>query len=101
MVMENRQQHKQEVQIFLQQHFPNQSWDFALPSGSGNEKYFARCNEQSYFVKLGVQATRYQVVASMGLTPQVLMTGSLRDGTPIIVQPQIVGKSPSRRDYHI
>jgi thiamine kinase-like enzyme len=99
--MQNRQQHQQEVQAFLQQHFSNQSWELTLPSGSGSETYFARCNEHTYFVKLGVQATRYQVVASLGLTPQVLAAGSLRDGTSIIVQPHIAGKRPSRRDYHI
>jgi aminoglycoside phosphotransferase (APT) family kinase protein len=37
----------------------------------------------------------------MGLTPQVLAAGFLRDGIPIIVQPFITGKRPSRRDYRI
>lgn len=99
--MQNRQQHEQEVRAFLQQHFSNQSWELTLPRGSGNETYFARCNENHYFVKLGVQATRYQVVASIGLTPQVLAAASLKDGTSIIVQPHVAGKRPSRRDYHI
>jgi thiamine kinase-like enzyme len=99
--MQNRQQHQQEVQTFLQQHLSNQSWELTLPNGSGHETYFARCNEHTYFVKLGVQATKYQVVASMGLTPQVLAADSLSDGTSIIVQPYITGKRPSRNDYHI
>jgi thiamine kinase-like enzyme len=99
--MRNRQQHQQEVQVFLQQHFLNQSWEFTLPKGSGNETYFARCNEYAYFVKLGGQATRYQVAASMGFTPPVLAAGVLGDGTSIIVQPYILSKRPSRRDYHV
>lgn len=99
--MQNRQEHQQEVQAFLQQHFSNQSWELTLPKGTGNETYFARCNQRTYFVKLGVQAIRYQVVASIGLTPQVLALGFLEDGTSIIVQPYIAGKKPSRRHYHI
>jgi thiamine kinase-like enzyme len=99
--MQNRQQHQQEVQAFLQQHFSNQSWELTLPNGRGNETYFARCNKNSYFIKLGVQTIKYQVVASTGLTPQVLAAGSLRDGTSIIVQPYIAGKRPSRRDFYI
>jgi thiamine kinase-like enzyme len=98
--MQNRQQHQQDVQAFLQQHFSDQSWEFTFPKGTGNETYFARCNELTYFVKLGVQATRYQVVASIGLTPQVLALGFLEDGTSIMVQPCIAGKKPSRSDYH-
>ena len=99
--MQNRQQHQQEVQVFLQQHFSNQPWELTLPNGSGHETYFARCHEHAYFVKLGVQATRYQVVASLGLTPQVVVADSLRDGTSILVQPYLTGKRPSRNDYHI
>ena len=98
--MQNRQQHQQDVQGFLQHHFSNQSWELTFPNGSGNETYFARCNEHAYFIKLDVQATKYQLVAAIGLTPQVLMAGFLRDGTSIIVQPYIAGTRPSRSDYH-
>ena len=98
--MQNRQQHKLEVKAFLQQHFSNQSWELTLPIGSGSETYIARCNEDTYFVKLDVQAAKYQVVASIGLTPQVLVAGHSGDGTTIMVQPYIAGKRPSRRDYH-
>ena len=101
MVMQDRQQHQQEVQAFLQKDFSShQSWEFALPNGSGNETYFVRSNGQAYFVKLGAQVTKYQAVASIGLTPEVLAVGTLGDGTSIIVQPYIVGRKPSRRDYH-
>jgi thiamine kinase-like enzyme len=99
--MHDRQQHQQEVQAFLQKNISNQSWKLSLPKGSGNETYFAQSNERTYFVKLGVQATKYQAVAFIGLTPQVLANGSLGDGTPIIVQAYIAGRNPSRRDYHI
>lgn len=99
--MQNRQQHEQEVQAFLQQHFSSQSWELTLPKGSGNETYFAQCSGYTCFVKLGVQAVKYQVVASIGLTPQVLAADSLRDGTSIIVQPYIAGRRPSRNDYHV
>ena len=99
--MQDRQKHYQEVQAFLQSHFARQSWELTLPKGSGNETYFAHDNERCYFVKLGVQATKYQVVASMGLTPQVLAIGTLEDGTSIIVQSYIVGRKPSQRDYHV
>ncbi|HEY2980104.1 MAG TPA: phosphotransferase [Anaerolineales bacterium] len=98
--MQDRQQHHQEVQVFLQQHFSNELWELTLPNGTGNETYFAHCKDHSYFVKLGVEPTKYRVVASIGLTPQVLAAGSLGDGTSIIVQPYIAGKRPSQRDYH-
>jgi thiamine kinase-like enzyme len=99
MVVQDRQKHQQQALAFLQKHFSNQSWEFTLPKGSGNETYFARSNEHIYFVKLGVQAARYQAVASIGLTPQVLAVGTLEDGTSLIVQAYIAGRNPSRRDY--
>jgi thiamine kinase-like enzyme len=99
--MRDRQQHQQEVKVFLQKHFSNQSWEFTLPEGRGNETYFAHTNQHTYFVKLGVQAAKYQAVASVGLTPKVLAVGSLGDGTSIIVQFYIAGRKPLRRDYHI
>jgi thiamine kinase-like enzyme len=98
--MQNRQHHQQEVQAFLQKHLGNTHWDFACPKGSGNETYFAHGNEHTYFVKLGVQISRYQAMASIGLTPQVLTAGYLADGTSIVVQPYIAGRTPSRKDYH-
>lgn len=98
--MQDRKQHQQEILVFLQQHFSDQSWALTLPNGSGNETYFAQSNEHVYFVKLGVEAKKYQVVASIGLTPPVLAAGYLGDGTSIIIQPYITGKKPSRRDYH-
>jgi thiamine kinase-like enzyme len=98
--MHDRQQHQQEVQAFLQKHFSNQSWELALPEGSGNETYLARSKGQACFVKLGVQIPRYRAMASIGLTPQVLVAGYLADGVSIVVQPYVAGRKPSRKDYH-
>ncbi len=99
--MLDRKHHQQEVQGFLQKHFLSNHWEFALPNGSGNETYFAYSNEHAYFVKLGVQITRYQAMASLSLTPQVLTSGNLEDGTSILIQPYIRGRKPSRKDYRI
>ena len=99
--MQSRQHHQLEVRGFLQKHFSSQSWEFELPEGSGNETYIARSNGHACFVKLGAQATRYQVMASIGLTPQVLAAGSLEDGTSIIVQAYIAGRKPVWKDYRI
>ncbi|MGZ9221639.1 MAG: phosphotransferase, partial [Anaerolineales bacterium] len=99
--MLDRKQHQREVQAFLQKHFLSNHWEFALPNGSGNETYFAYGNEHAYFVKLGGQITRYQAMASLGLTPQVLASGNLEDGTSMLIQPYIIGRKPSRKDYRI
>lgn len=99
--MQNRQRHQQEVEAFLQKHFLSHHWVFTLPKGSGNETYFAHGDEHTCFVKLGVQITRYQAMASIGLAPQVLAAGYLEDGTSIVVQRYIAGRKPSRKDYQI
>ena len=64
--MPDRQSHQQQVLAFLRSHFQAQDWQFELPHGWGRESYFAHGGGQAYFVKLGVQARRYQVVASAG-----------------------------------
>ena len=97
--MQTRQKHRQEVRDFLQRHFSNQTWELSVPLGSGNETYFAHSGEQILFVKLGAQAEKYQALASIGLTPQILEAGMLADGTSLIVQAYIAGRSPSRKDY--
>ena len=97
----DRTQHQQEVQAFLQRHISNQTWDLTLPQGSGHETYFAQCGVQTYFVKIGVQIARYQALAAMGLTPQVLAAGSLADGASLLVQAYVAGTSPSRREYRL
>ena len=97
--MQDRQRHQREVRAFLQKHFFIRDWKLTLPHGWGNETYYATSNQQAYFVKLGVQISRYQIMASIGLTPQLLAAGSLDDGVSILVQPFITGRNPSPRDY--
>jgi len=97
--MNNQQQHQSEVQSFLQKQFSNRDWEFTLPHGYGNETYFAHGNGQTYFVKLGAPVSNYQAVASIGLTPPLIATGYLEDGTSILVQSYITGRKPSRKDY--
>jgi len=99
--MQSRSQHHPELLAFLQDWFPGRRWDFSLPSsGRGHETYIARSNGRIYFVKLGAQIPRYQVMASLGLTPAVIMTGHLEDGTSILVQQHISGWNPSWSDFH-
>lgn len=97
--MQARRQHQQDVQAFLKKYVWKGRWEFALPQGSGNETYFAHNGEHSCFVKLDVHISRYEAMASIGLTPRVLAAGALADGTSIVVQPYIAGRSLTRKDY--
>src|SRR5688572_7088082 len=97
--MANRQVHRQEVERFLQKHFPFHRWIFSLPQGRGMETYFVQANEQRYFVKVGAPVERYLVMAEIGLTPPILAWGQLETGPSVIVQSLIAGHKPSRRDY--
>jgi hypothetical protein len=63
------------------------------------ETYFVHGNGQEYFVKVGVAIERYQMMAEIGLTPPLLACGQLEGSSPIIVQPLITGRKPSRKDY--
>ena len=100
-LMRDRQQHQQEVRAFLQKQFSSRHWEFAFPKGSGNETYFAHGNVHTYFVKICAEITKYQAMASIGLTPQVLASGYLEDGTFVVVQSYIAGRRPTRRDYRL
>jgi thiamine kinase-like enzyme len=97
--MSERQENQQELRYFLQKHLSIEDLNFSLPHGSGMESYFAEGNGQSYFVKVGVQVERYVVLAEIGLTPPVLVTGQLENGLSIIVQQFMAGRRPSRLDY--
>lgn len=97
--MQDRQLHRQEVQAFLHEHLGGSDWELSLPHGWGQETYFARRGAQACFVKLGVQIPRYQAMAALGLTPEVIAAGQLGDGTPVLVQAYIEGRIPTRRDY--
>lgn len=99
--MQNRQQHQREVRAFLQKQVSSYHWEFTIPHGYGNETYFAHGADQTYFVKLGAPLSNYQAMASIGLTPPVIATGFLEDGTSLLVQPFISGRKPSRKDYRV
>jgi len=96
-----RNQHQNEVLTFLQAQLSRQDWEIGLPPhGTGHETYYARGGGQGYFVKLGVQLERYHAMASLGLTPPVITHGAMADGTPLLVQPLLAARNPTRRDFH-
>ncbi len=98
--MPKRYQNRQEVIAFLQSHLGSQRWELTLPLwGRGHETYLAQGNGKRYFIKLGAYLPRYQVMASLGLTPAVLEAGRLEDGTSILVQAYISGRHPSWQDF--
>ncbi|RPJ21213.1 MAG: aminoglycoside phosphotransferase family protein [Chloroflexi bacterium] len=97
--MQDRQEHQQEVQYFLQKHLSNHDWNFSLPRGTGTETYFARGNDQCYFVKVGVSVERYLEMAEISLTPPVLVSGQLESGSSIMIQSFVEGRNPSQTDY--
>lgn len=99
--MLERNRHQQEVEAFLERQFSSRAWEFSIPQGRGNETYFARGGEQSFFVKLGAQTARYRILASAGVTPAVLADGMLEDGTSILVQTFIAGITPSWKEYRL
>jgi len=99
--MPNRQPNRREVIAFLQKEVANQSWRLSLPRGHGHETYFARSQERACFIKIGAHVNRYQAMASIGLTPEVLAAGSLPNGKSILVQPFIPGKYPRRKEYRL
>jgi thiamine kinase-like enzyme len=100
LTMQSRCQHRQEVAAFLQRHLTDQRWELTLPSsGRGHETYIAQSHGDSHFVKLGAHVARYQVMASLGLTPATIASGYLEDGTSILVQPYIEGRHPSWQDF--
>lgn len=97
--MSSRTQHQAQVQAFLQATLGSARCKLTLPHGWGRESYFARLDGGTVFVKLGVQPERYLAMSSLGLTPPLLAAGHLADGTTIIVQPFIEGRTPTRADY--
>ena len=97
--MPERQEHLQVVHSYLQRRFSARDWTFSLPRGQGMETYFAHGNGLEYFVKVGAYVERYLVMAEMGLTPPALSVGQLESGVPILVQPFVAGRTPSRLDF--
>jgi len=97
----SRNHHRKEVISYLKRNVHNQKWEISLPPyGTGNESYFAQSNGQSYFIKLGANTDRYQVMSNLGLSPQIIALGDLEDGISILVQQRVNGEKPSRKDFH-
>ncbi len=93
-------QHTQDVLAFLQTNFPRRTWELTRPpSGRGHETYIAQSRGKCYFIKLNAQLANYQVMASCDLTPSVIITGFLDNGTSILVQSYIEGRNPSWQDF--
>jgi hypothetical protein len=97
--MPERQEHLREVRSYLQANFSDHDFTFSLPHGYEKETYFAQGNRHGYFVKLGAPIERYLAMAEIGLTPPVLSAGHLESGLSILVQPLVVGRTPSRLDF--
>lgn len=97
----NRNRHKSEVIAFLEKQIGNRIWEIKLPPhGTGQETYFVMGCEQAYFVKLGAEVERYQVMAELGLSPPVVAAGQLEEGISILVQEKVRGQKPQRKDFH-
>jgi len=97
--MQDRQLHRQEVESFLHEHIGGAGWELTLPHGWGHETYYARSSAGECFIKLGARIPIYQAVAALDLTPEVIAAGRLEDGTSILVQAYVDGRTPTRRDY--
>jgi thiamine kinase-like enzyme len=97
--MLNRQQHRKEIQNYLEGNIAFCEWSFTLPKGKGHETYFAHGKGVTYFVKVNAEVARYEILASEGLTPEVVSVGHLEDGATILVQSYIPGESPTRKDF--
>lgn len=97
---QSRHQHKSQVVSFLQNHFSSSNWEINLPRSTGTETYFARSGEHAFFIKLGAPTERYQLMSALGLSPPVIKSGFLDDGSPILIQHQIAGRKPTRSDFH-
>ena len=99
-IMQKRYQHHQEVIAFLQNQLTGRSWKLTLPpAGRGHETYIAKSNGDRYFVKLGAHIANYEVMASLELTPSIIVSGYLADGSSILVQPYLPGRNPSWPDF--
>ena len=97
--MKPRLLHKAEVLAFVAHNFPSRPWTLSLPHGSGQETYFAHSSGQALFIKLGAYAERAIAMSEVGITPPVLSHGTLDDGSSILAQQLIEGRTPTRKDF--
>mgnify|MGYP001430237200 CR=1 FL=1 len=96
----DRYQNRQEVLAFLQNHLSPGPWTLTPPpAGRGHETYLAQSDGQTYFIKLGARTAHYEALAALNLTPAVVATGRLTDGTTILVQSYAPGRSPTWQDF--
>jgi thiamine kinase-like enzyme len=63
------------------------------------ETYIVEGKGQRYFIKVGASIERYTAMADLGLTPPIVIAGHMEDGTSVLVQPWMAGKTPSKRDF--
>ena len=96
-----RNYHQSAVETYMRDHFSHTRWEFSLPSGHGNETYFVKHGDNAFFVKLGSRADIYHAIAEIGLTPPILSSGYLEDGTSIFVQKFVEGRTPNRLDFRL
>jgi len=95
-----RDQHKPDVASFMQKNVSNQTWNIQLPPyGTGQETYIAQTNRHKYFIKLGAELERYQIMSELGFSPKVIVTGRLENGITVLVQEFISGRVPLRSDF--
>lgn len=100
METKKRDQNQTEVVAFLQKHVAGHTWQLQHPPyGTGQETYFAKNQEQTYFIKLGAEIERYQIMSDLGFAPAVIATGFLEAKLPILVQKYVAGSVPSWRDF--
>ena len=93
-------QHQADVRKFLNRNVAGLTWHIQKTSyGTGQESYLVAAGGHSYFVKLGAQIERYRVMSDLGLSPKVVATGVLDDGTSILIQQQVHGRAPTRADF--
>ncbi|HET6262560.1 MAG TPA: phosphotransferase, partial [Chloroflexia bacterium] len=98
--MRDRVRHQREVLALLQRAFGIEEWALTLPAGTGNETYFAYGGERSCFIKLGAYPERTVAMSEAGLSPPVLAIEHLDDGTSVLIQAYVKGRTPRRSDYH-
>ncbi len=100
MEIKGRDQNKSEIISFLQKNVSALTWGIQLPPhGTGQETYIAQTSQQIYFIKLGAEIERYQIMSELGFSPPVIATGFLEEGITIMVQKYVAGRAPLRRDF--
>ncbi len=98
-ILDSKTSHQLEIERFLKENISNLHWEFTHPQGHGNETYIVCGGRESLFIKLGSPISRYKSLASIGLAPTIIKDGTLEDGTTIMVQEFISGRTPTRHDY--